>query len=359
MRFSDTGIEGVKIVEPTAFGDHRGFFMETWREEVFREAGIADRFVQENHSKSLQGTLRGLHYQLVVPQGKLVRVVAGEVFDVAVDLRIDGLISAVDKNREIREMAMSYEGNWRDIVVFISPFNDEIDNESFIESVVRHVLEAVGQHFLQDAWSMGHMWERWGGPEFGQNVFMMNPASGDTLIVRDYTENLDEVARILQDLDHRPEQVLKATDGKGVNLIVDMLSGSVANGNMQACALLARIVNVGRPLSIGETPDCVPYADSYRILLSLTRLQARQYGRYGINANSLLPGDVSTEAHRRGKSHEEFRRYIEAECPLGRMADSRDLGAMVAFLASPLSSYINGQVIVVDGGLPVWDDLFP
>lgn len=87
MKLLPTSIPEVMVLEPKVFGDHRGFFMETWREEVFQKAGIEARFVQENHSKSIQGTLRGLHYQLVQPQGKLLRVVAGEVFDVAVDLR--------------------------------------------------------------------------------------------------------------------------------------------------------------------------------------------------------------------------------------------------------------------------------
>ena len=71
------------------FGDHRGFFMESWHAEKFVEAGIDEQFVQDNHSRSNQGILRGLHYQIEQPQGKLVRVLSGEVFDVAVDLRRD------------------------------------------------------------------------------------------------------------------------------------------------------------------------------------------------------------------------------------------------------------------------------
>lgn len=87
MEFLDTALPGVKIVEPKVHGDHRGFFMETWRREVFEAAGLPGEFVQDNHSKSAQGILRGLHYQVQEPQGKLVRVVAGSIFDVAVDLR--------------------------------------------------------------------------------------------------------------------------------------------------------------------------------------------------------------------------------------------------------------------------------
>ncbi len=87
MEFRPTRIPDVIIVEPRVFSDHRGFFMETFRDGVFREAGIVGPFVQDNHSASERWTLRGLHYQLGKPQGKLVRVIAGTVFDVAVDLR--------------------------------------------------------------------------------------------------------------------------------------------------------------------------------------------------------------------------------------------------------------------------------
>mgnify|MGYP000069402550 CR=1 FL=1 len=87
MKIIDTAIPDVKIIEPAVFGDERGFFMETWQEQKFNELVCERRFVQDNHSKSRQGILRGLHYQTEQTQGKLVRVVAGEVFDVAVDIR--------------------------------------------------------------------------------------------------------------------------------------------------------------------------------------------------------------------------------------------------------------------------------
>ena len=80
-------IDGPIIIEPTVYGDERGFFMETWNAQRFRDAGIDADFVQDNHSRSQRGVLRGLHLQNPVPQGKLVRVVSGAVFDVAVDLR--------------------------------------------------------------------------------------------------------------------------------------------------------------------------------------------------------------------------------------------------------------------------------
>ena len=87
MKLIETSLPGVVLLEPKVFGDTRGFFMESWNKRTLLELGIDADFVQDNHSKSLQGVLRGLHYQLTQPQGKLVRVIAGEVFDVAVDMR--------------------------------------------------------------------------------------------------------------------------------------------------------------------------------------------------------------------------------------------------------------------------------
>lgn len=89
FKFNETSIEGVYIIEPTVFGDERGYFMETYQKEVFSNGGISAEFVQDNQSKSKKGVLRGLHFQYTQPQGKLVRVIKGEVFDVAVDLRSD------------------------------------------------------------------------------------------------------------------------------------------------------------------------------------------------------------------------------------------------------------------------------
>jgi dTDP-4-dehydrorhamnose 3,5-epimerase len=87
MKIIATDIPDVMVFEPALHGDHRGYFLETWRADTFRDAGIEARFVQDNQSSSGQGVLRGLHYQIRQPQGKLVRVIAGSVFDVAVDLR--------------------------------------------------------------------------------------------------------------------------------------------------------------------------------------------------------------------------------------------------------------------------------
>ncbi|WP_038178862.1 dTDP-4-dehydrorhamnose 3,5-epimerase [Vibrio rhizosphaerae] len=89
MKVIETEIPDVKIIEPAVFGDERGFFMETWQQKKFEElvTGKPTTFVQDNHSKSKKGILRGLHYQTENTQGKLVRVISGEVFDVAVDIR--------------------------------------------------------------------------------------------------------------------------------------------------------------------------------------------------------------------------------------------------------------------------------
>ena len=87
MKMEALAIPEVLLITPRVFGDARGFFMESWNRRAFAEAGLDLDFVQDNHSRSQQGVLRGLHYQIRQPQGKLVRVVAGAVFDVAVDLR--------------------------------------------------------------------------------------------------------------------------------------------------------------------------------------------------------------------------------------------------------------------------------
>ncbi len=109
MKFIPTTIPDVVVIEPLVHGDSRGFFMETYQARLFAEAGISTDFVQDNHSGSQQGTLRGLHYQIRQPQGKLVRVVAGEVFDAVVDLRRSsptfgkwtGVVLSAENKREL------------------------------------------------------------------------------------------------------------------------------------------------------------------------------------------------------------------------------------------------------------------
>jgi dTDP-4-dehydrorhamnose 3,5-epimerase len=87
VRVTATELAGLLLIEPEVHRDGRGFFLETWREEYYRPLGVDLPFVQDNHSRSRRGVLRGLHYQVETPQGKLVRVAAGEIFDVAVDVR--------------------------------------------------------------------------------------------------------------------------------------------------------------------------------------------------------------------------------------------------------------------------------
>lgn len=108
MLFLPTEIPDVIIVEPKVFGDERGFFMETYQEQKFVAAGLTTRFVQDNHSGSTRGILRGLHYQVHQPQAKLVRAIQGEIFDVAVDIRrssptfgrwVSAILSAANKRQ--------------------------------------------------------------------------------------------------------------------------------------------------------------------------------------------------------------------------------------------------------------------
>ena len=87
MNVVETALPGVMLIEPRVFGDDRGFFLESWNAQAFAAVGIDAPFVQDNHSRSARGVLRGLHYQIEAPQGKLVRVTAGAVFDVVVDMR--------------------------------------------------------------------------------------------------------------------------------------------------------------------------------------------------------------------------------------------------------------------------------
>jgi len=89
MQIIDSGLDGVLVIEPTVFGDDRGFFLESFNQRAFEQAGLPTRFVQDNHSRSSRGVLRGLHYQMARTQGKLVRVTDGAVYDVAVDVRRD------------------------------------------------------------------------------------------------------------------------------------------------------------------------------------------------------------------------------------------------------------------------------
>lgn len=109
MNIIKTPLNGCVIIEPKVFGDARGFFLESWHKLKYQEAGITEEFVQDNRSRSSRNVLRGLHFQRTKPQGKLVSVIAGEVYDVAVDLRFDsptfgqyvGVILSGEKNNQL------------------------------------------------------------------------------------------------------------------------------------------------------------------------------------------------------------------------------------------------------------------
>ena len=87
MNVIPTALADILLIKPKVFGDERGFFLETWNERTFTSIGIPSHFVQDNHSRSARGVLRGIHYQIQQPQGKLLRVIAGQIFDVVVDIR--------------------------------------------------------------------------------------------------------------------------------------------------------------------------------------------------------------------------------------------------------------------------------
>jgi dTDP-4-dehydrorhamnose 3,5-epimerase len=108
MKIIQTSIPEVKIIQPGVFEDARGFFLESYHKQKYADIGVIDEFIQDNHSRSVKNVLRGLHYQISRPQGKLVRVVVGEVYDVAVDIRkssptfckwVGVTLSAVEKNQ--------------------------------------------------------------------------------------------------------------------------------------------------------------------------------------------------------------------------------------------------------------------
>ena len=115
--FNSCPIDGLVEIQPKIFGDSRGYFLETWSQRDFDNAGITERFVQDNQSFSVKGVLRGLHFQLSCPQAKLVRVIKGEVFDVVVDLR----------------SSSSTYGKWYGVIL-----NEEKNNQFFIPKYFAH-----------------------------------------------------------------------------------------------------------------------------------------------------------------------------------------------------------------------------
>ena len=120
------GIEGLKVIEPAVFGDARGYFMETYNYNDFKEAGIDCQFVQDNQSASKKGVLRGLHFQKQYPQGKLVRAIRGGVFDVAVDLRANsktyGKWFGVELTAEYKKQLTDMMDEWLAVEKDFSPY---------------------------------------------------------------------------------------------------------------------------------------------------------------------------------------------------------------------------------------------
>jgi dTDP-4-dehydrorhamnose 3,5-epimerase len=160
MNIIDTAIPDVKILEPKVFGDERGFFLETFREDWFREHVADVSFVQDNHSKSRQGILRGLHYQTQKTQGKLVRVVAGEVYDVAVDMRKNsptfgkhvGVLLSCDNKRQL----WVPEG-------FAHGFYVTTESAEFVYKCTNYYAPEFEQSLLWNEPSLGIQWPLFGG----------------------------------------------------------------------------------------------------------------------------------------------------------------------------------------------------
>jgi dTDP-4-dehydrorhamnose 3,5-epimerase len=152
MKFISTAIPDVIVIEPRVFEDERGFFLESYQKKTFHEAGIDGDFVQDNHSSSGQGVLRGLHYQVRQAQGKLLRAVAGEIFDVVVDLR----------------RSSSTFGRWVGIVL-----SAEEKNQLWVPPGFAHgfyVLSPRAELFYKTTDYYAPQWERsllWNDPELG------------------------------------------------------------------------------------------------------------------------------------------------------------------------------------------------
>lgn len=170
-----TSIEGLVIIEPTVFGDSRGFFMESYAKKDFEEIGIKEDFVQDNHSKSRKGVLRGLHFQTQHTQGKLIRVVAGSVLDVAVDLRPES----------------STFGKWEMVVL-------SADNKRQFYVPTRF---AHGFLTLEDDTEFLYKCTEYYSPEFDSGIFWNDPKIGITWNLDKY--GLNEQELLLSDKDKK------------------------------------------------------------------------------------------------------------------------------------------------------------
>ena len=172
MRLIDTHLPEVKIVEPKVFGDARGFFLESWNARDFAEAGIDQGFVQDNHSRSAKGVLRGLHYQLRSPQGKLVRVVAGRAIDVVVDIRRSsprfGGWTAVNLTAENKRMLWVPPG-------FAHGFLSMEDGTEFLYKCTEYYAPADERTIL---WCDAEIGIEWPLEEIGQPLLSAKDSAG-------------------------------------------------------------------------------------------------------------------------------------------------------------------------------------
>lgn len=152
IKVTETPIEGLYVIEPTVYGDERGYFVETYNQQDMIDAGLDMDFVQDNQSKSIKGVLRGLHYQKDYPQGKLVRVTKGRVFDVAVDLR---------------ENSETY-GQWYGLELSEENFKQFYISEGFAHGFLVLSDEAVFQYKITDFYHPGDEGGlAWNDPEIG------------------------------------------------------------------------------------------------------------------------------------------------------------------------------------------------
>lgn len=152
IKVTETPIQGLYVIEPTVYGDERGYFVETYNQQDMKDAGLDMEFVQDNQSKSKKGVLRGLHYQKEYPQGKLVRVTKGRVFDVAVDLR---------------EGSETY-GQWYGIELSDENFKQFYISEGFAHGFLVLSDEAVFQYKVTDFYHPGDEGGlAWNDPKIG------------------------------------------------------------------------------------------------------------------------------------------------------------------------------------------------
>jgi len=176
MKISPMKIPEVLLIEPDVFGDSRGFFMESWHKEKYAAAGLDVDFVQDNHSRSSQGVLRGLHYQLEQPQGKLVRVATGAVFDVAVDVR----------------RGSPTFGQWVG-----SELNEQNQHQLYVPPGFAH-----GFCVLSDAADFMYMCTDYYAPEYEHGILWDDPAIGIAWPGRDFkVSDKDAKNRLLSEMD--------------------------------------------------------------------------------------------------------------------------------------------------------------